>query len=681
MKIFTVDLVLNIADQIFQSWPIQPSLEWVKQAWEILIKSGFAEYEDDDSYTNVIMRALALNDFMSEFCNLVYQQNIIPDYWLILETFKIDFANISDHKLNIWLKNERYKILKTLLNNTEFIHNDLLLFLDLWDSLNLDSVTIEKFSISKSKIFRWFSDQMKQESNVINLPINQDDQNNDNNYDSYDQPTKYNINSYFEIEAFDLLETISEEYRDYLEDYSHYATLEMLISQDSFYQYIFHPFINLCQLISQELPSEFKPQICHSSFEMEKDIIFEYQDYYGEKWIGVREYFTLSKLLYLQLTPQGINLGCYQQQYQDFLLKCQQNNQNTFYKFIQKYPNYLINLKTNISFTKEAILSQTEGELIETIINFYRQYIPLILIFNPDHSLKQIEKYLEQKTDQITINLETLSEKFAINLTKLTNWLKTIERKKQIILQGSPGTGKTFLAQHLAQYLVSNGDGFMEIIQFHPSYAYEDFIQGIRPQINPNGQLEYKMISGRFLEFCQQAQQCDDLCVLIIDEINRANLAQVFGELMYLLEYRDQEIKLAGTNSYFTIPENVRIIGTMNTADRSIALVDHALRRRFAFITITPNYDLLRQYHQNNSDFPIEVFIKILQQLNQTINDPHYEVGVSFFLSSNLAEDLENIWTLEIEPYLEEYFFDQLDKINQFRWDQIQPLIIKSATG
>jgi 5-methylcytosine-specific restriction protein B len=271
-----------------------------------------------------------------------------------------------------------------------------------------------------------------------------------------------------------------------------------------------------------------------------------------------------------------------------------------------------------------------------------------------------------------------LTKKFALNLSELTNWLKTIERKKQIIFQGSPGTGKTFLAQYLAQYLTHDTSGFFELIQFHPNYAYEDFIQGIRPQINSNGQLEYKTISGHFLEFCHQAKQCNDLCILIIDEINRANLSQVFGELMYLLEYRDQEIKLAGTNCYFKIPENVRIIGTMNTADRSIALVDHALRRRFAFITIKPNYNLLRQYHQGNNGLLIEILIKILQQLNQAINDPHYEVGVSFFLSPNLAEDLENIWTLEIEPYLEEYFFDQLDKIDQFRWDKVKMALFSS---
>ncbi|MDB9314172.1 hypothetical protein PN462_13755 [Spirulina sp. CS-785/01] len=109
----------------------------------------------------------------------------------------------------------------------------------------------------------------------------------------------------------------------------------------------------------------------------------------------------------------------------------------------------------------------------------------------------------------------------------------------------------------------------------------------------------------------------------------------------------------------------------MNTADRSIALVDHALRRRFAFITLSPNYKILQNYHQN-TPFPIESLITILTQLNQTINDPHYEIGISFFLQDNLTETIADIWQMEIEPYLEEYFFDNLMQVEDFRWNSIQ---------
>ncbi|MBC5795948.1 AAA family ATPase [Sphaerospermopsis sp. LEGE 00249] len=254
---------------------------------------------------------------------------------------------------------------------------------------------------------------------------------------------------------------------------------------------------------------------------------------------------------------------------------------------------------------------------------------------------------------------------------KLDLWIRTIERKKQGIFYGSPGTGKTFIAKKIAKLLISESDGFYELVQFHPAYTYEDFIQGIRPQ-SENGKLTYPLVPGIFLEFCKKAEALQDTCVLIIDEINRANLPQVFGELMYLLEYRDQEIPLAGGNK-FRIPENVRIIGTMNTADRSIAQLDHALRRRFAFIELRPNYDVLRKYH-DDSDLAKNL-IYILKQLNQAIDDKNYEIGISFFLTPNLRDDIEDIWKMEIEPYLEEYFFNNPEKVDEFRWDNIKTYI------
>jgi 5-methylcytosine-specific restriction protein B len=157
--------------------------------------------------------------------------------------------------------------------------------------------------------------------------------------------------------------------------------------------------------------------------------------------------------------------------------------------------------------------------------------------------------------------------------------------------------------------------------------------------------------------------------VLIIDEINRANLARVLGEMMYLLEYRDREVPLASGRS-LRIPPNVRIIGTMNTADRSIALVDHALRRRFAFLALYPEYDILSRYHQGTG-FDVEPLISVLRKLNRQIGDPHYEVGITFFLRKDLTEQIEDIWRMEIEPYLEEYFFDQRDKADAFRWEEV----------
>lgn len=252
----------------------------------------------------------------------------------------------------------------------------------------------------------------------------------------------------------------------------------------------------------------------------------------------------------------------------------------------------------------------------------------------------------------------------------LQRWIAAIERKGQAVFYGPPGTGKTFLAQQLARHLVGGGDGFWELVQFHPAYAYEDFMQGIRP-LTEGGSVRYEMVPGRFMDFCTRARRRRDVCVFIIDEINRANIAGVFGELMYLLEYRAAEVPLAG-GGVFAIPDNVRLIGTMNTADRSIALVDHALRRRFAFIHLPPSEAVLRRYHAATG-FPVEKLIAVLRRLNNQIGDPHYHVGHSFFLRPDLATHLPDIWRMEIELYLEEYFFDQPQRVDAFRWAQVGP--------
>ena len=139
---------------------------------------------------------------------------------------------------------------------------------------------------------------------------------------------------------------------------------------------------------------------------------------------------------------------------------------------------------------------------------------------------------------------------------------------------------------------------------------------------------------------------------------------------MYLLEYRTRAIPLAN-GGQLQIPSNVRIIGTMNTADRSIALVDHALRRRFAFLPLYPDYEILRKFHQE-SGFSANGLIGILENLNKKIGDRHYEVGITFFLRKDLREQIEDIWRMEIEPYLEEYFFDRRDTADDFLWDKIK---------
>jgi MoxR-like ATPase len=272
---------------------------------------------------------------------------------------------------------------------------------------------------------------------------------------------------------------------------------------------------------------------------------------------------------------------------------------------------------------------------------------------------------------QPVYKLEQLMVDTGLTEATLTGWMNCLLRKKQIILQGPPGTGKTYVAEKLARLMVSASTGFWDVVQFHPTYAYEDFIQGLRPQPSGSG-FEFELENGRFLEFCGRALRTEDPCVLIIDEINRAHLSRVFGELMYLLEYRHKEIALASGGVRFKIPENVYIIGTMNTADRSIALVDHALRRRFSFLRLNPDFEVLRK-HLDKYGLPAESLVDVLAEINKAIADQNFSVGISYFMKDmeNLRENLPDIWRGEIEPYLEEYFYDQAEKADSFRWDRL----------
>ena len=193
------------------------------------------------------------------------------------------------------------------------------------------------------------------------------------------------------------------------------------------------------------------------------------------------------------------------------------------------------------------------------------------------------------RIDQTEVDLATLANQLWLDVDFLKNIQELLDDKKQVIFQGPPGTGKTYVAQKLAEHLAGS-DERVTLVQFHPSYAYEDFVQGFRPKTTDDGQPGFELRDGPLLRVANRARNDPNAKhFLVIDEINRGNLAKMFGELYFLLEYRDSAMNLQYSDKPFELPKNLYIIGTMNTADRSIALVDLALRRRFYFVEFHPD--------------------------------------------------------------------------------------------
>lgn len=304
------------------------------------------------------------------------------------------------------------------------------------------------------------------------------------------------------------------------------------------------------------------------------------------------------------------------------------------------------------------------------------QFIKGIQIESEDEEefLEGLEKYLEKAmTSKRPYTIEDVAKETYVNEEMLEEWLELLAEKKQVILYGPPGTGKTFLAERLAKVLTQQSQ-LVQLIQFHPSYTYEEFIEGLRPElIEVNGaqQISIKIEPGIFSRICQEARKPENQqksYVLIIDEINRANTAKVFGELLYALEYRNNPIPLPYSKKKLVVPDNIYIIGTMNTTDRSLAQLDFALRRRFQFIPFsTEETDgILEHYLTENQNDMIWV-ADLVRKVNELIDDPDISIGHSYFIGQELSlEKLERIWKYQIFPYLEECFVHDREKLSEF---------------
>ena len=280
--------------------------------------------------------------------------------------------------------------------------------------------------------------------------------------------------------------------------------------------------------------------------------------------------------------------------------------------------------------------------------------------------------------------LEVLAEQLILPPEFLYEIDTLLRDKPQVIFQGPPGTGKTYVAQKLAEHLAGSKDR-VTLVQFHPSYAYEDFVQGYRPTLQ-DGQAGFELRDGPLMRMAKLAQDDPDgNYYLIIDEINRGNLAKVFGELYFLLEYRDQEINLQYSDEPFLLPDNLYIIGTMNTADRSIALVDLALRRRFYFVEFHPDKwpvkDLLRRWLEEKSLSKMMWIADVVDLANERLGeDRHAAIGPSYFMNPDLDESkVRRAWEHGVLPYIEERLFGQDDRLDEFDMDTLRAEVARGG--
>jgi len=272
-----------------------------------------------------------------------------------------------------------------------------------------------------------------------------------------------------------------------------------------------------------------------------------------------------------------------------------------------------------------------------------------------------------------------LADELLVDRSWLDRALWLLRDRRALVLYGPPGTGKTWIARKIAEWFAPRAE-LRTLVQFHPTYAYEDFVEGWRPLPTP-GAMSLDLIQGPLLRLAEDASDSpEDNAVLVIDELNRGFVPKVFGELFFLLEYRDEPVRLMYSSTTFSLPPNLYFIATMNTADRSLASLDQALRRRFHFVSLFPGESPVKEMftqwlHRHNPNF---VWLsEALDRVNRMIGDRDIAIGPSHFMRADLDDEVLGwIWESSVLPTISEIFHGTPDRIASFALENIRKLAV-----